>query len=79
MPLVTLGSAEESSAGGVLEDVTDTIAALGGTFEVLLGANLLRDSHALLCCYWSLTRLPQLVNHSWVFSEILLASNQNDG
>lgn len=44
--LLVLGAAtarEQSSAGGVLEDLVDALVGLGGALEVLVGTNLLAD------------------------------------
>ena len=45
--LLALASAEQGRPRGVLEDFADTLAGLGGAFEVVLCADLLRDGHAL--------------------------------
>ena len=47
MMFLSLASAEEGGACGILEDLTDTLTRLGRAFEVVLGPNLLRHGHAL--------------------------------
>jgi hypothetical protein len=69
----------ESSPGGVLKDLADTLVGLGGALEVLVGLDLLTDLLALLGRDRLLARLPQLLNSLLVVSEILLAANENDG
>ena len=44
---LSLASAEEGGACGILEDLTDTLTRLGRTLKVVLGPNLLCYSHAL--------------------------------
>jgi hypothetical protein len=45
--LFALAPREESGARGVLEDLADTLASPGRTFQIVLCADLLRDGHAL--------------------------------
>lgn len=95
--LALTASAEEGSAGGILEHLAHTLASLGRTLQVVLCSNLLRDSHALATAiripsrpelvrtthlfrrHRALAGLPKLLNHTGVTSEVLLASNENDG
>jgi hypothetical protein len=44
---VSGAAGEQSGAGGVLEDLADTLVCLGRAFEVLVAANLLADLLAL--------------------------------
>jgi hypothetical protein len=46
MPML-LGSAEKSYAGGILENLVNTFTRFGRTLNVLLGTDLLRESHTL--------------------------------
>jgi hypothetical protein len=80
-----------------LEDLANALAGFGGTFEIVLGANLLRDCHTLqvekmscnqrelvlerTCLFGSdrsLACFPELLNHSAITSEILLAADKDD-
>jgi hypothetical protein len=47
--LLALGSppAQECSTSSILEDLSDTLTGTGGAFEVVAGADLLSDCHAL--------------------------------
>jgi len=75
--LATLAPGKESSTSRILEHLPNTLASSSRALEVLLGANLLCHSHTLLGSHWPLVRLPQLIDHPWITSEILLAGNQD--
>jgi hypothetical protein len=47
MLLLGAAAGEESGAGRVLEDLADALARPCGTLEIVPGADLLRDGHAL--------------------------------
>ena len=46
--LLLLLSCEQSSSGGMLKDLPDTLVGFGRAFQVFLGANLLLDIFGLL-------------------------------
>lgn len=48
LPLSAPGAGKEGGAGGVLEDLADTLAGEGGALDVVHRADLLADGHALL-------------------------------
>jgi len=93
--LATLAPGKERSTGRILEHLPDPLSSSSRALEVVLGANLLCDSHTLstsqsgLCAgssvsityllrsHWSLVRLPQLIDHPWVASKILLAGDKD--
>lgn len=53
MTLSALGSLEERSAGGCLEDFADALACSRRAFEVLLGVDLCGHGLALYDAGWS--------------------------
>jgi len=76
--LSSFASAKECRTSGILENLSNTFARLGGTFKVVLRADLLCDGHALFRGYRSLARLSKLLNHTGVTSKVLFAANEDD-
>jgi len=76
---LALASAEEGGARGILEDLTNTLTRLGGALKVVLGPNLLCHGHTLFGGDRSLARLSEFLDYTGITSEILLASNENNG
>jgi len=76
--LLALATGKKGRPGGILEDLTDTLARLGGAFKIVLGTNLLCDCHALFRGDGSLARLSKLLNYAGVTPEIFLATDEND-
>jgi len=76
--LLRLAASKERSTSCVLEDLTDALARPGGALEVVFGADLLRNGHALLRSDGPLRRLPELVNHSWITAQIFLACDKDN-
>jgi hypothetical protein len=70
---------QQSSAGGVLKHLTNTLVGLGGALQVLVGANLLANLLALFRRDGLLASLPELLDRLLVVSQILLATNKDDG
>ena len=63
----------------MLKHFPHALASLGTALEVADGANLLRNRHTLLGADRPLARLAQLLNNLGVSSQILLASDKDDG
>lgn len=88
-------SSKEGSTSCVLEHLPNSLAGSSRALEILLGADLLSNSHTLgtsrsesyfgssssiaylLRCHWPLVRLPELIYHPWITSEILLTGDQD--
>jgi hypothetical protein len=70
---------EQSSARSMLEDLTHTVTALGRTLKVLVGTNLLANLLTLLGRNGLLARLTELLLNLGVVSQILLATDEDDG
>lgn len=69
----------ESSAGGVLKDLADTLAGSGRALKVLVSANLLADLLTLLRQNRLLAGLAKLLDDLGFVAQILLAADENDG
>lgn len=65
--------------GSLLEDLPDSLSSLGTALDVTLCANLLRDGKTIGPGNDSLVHPLQILHRLGVFSEILLARNENDG
>lgn len=78
-PLGATASLNERRTGSVLKHLTNALASLGGALEITDSTNLLRNSHTLLGGNGALTGLAKLLDNLGVVTQILLASNQDDG
>jgi hypothetical protein len=65
--------------GSLLEDLPDSLSGLGTTLDIALSTNLLCDSQTISPGNDSLVHPLEVLHRLGVFSEILLASNENDG
>jgi hypothetical protein len=65
--------------GRLLEHLPNSLSGLGTALDVTLSTNLLRDSKTIGPGYHSLVHPLQILHRLGVFSEILLARNENDG
>ena len=63
----------------MLKHLPDTLTRLGRALEVPDRTNLLCYSHTLLGANGALTSLSQLVDNLGVVTQVLLASNEDDG
>jgi len=68
---------KESSTGRILEHLSNALAGSSRALEVLFSADLLCHGHTLLRGHWPLVRLPQLIDHPRIASEILFAGDQD--
>lgn len=78
-PLGATASLNECSTGSVLKDFPNTLASLGRALEITDGTNLLGNSHTLLGGNGTLAGLAEFVDDLRVVSEILLATDKDDG
>lgn len=79
LALANLLGLGKSKTCRTLEDLCDTLVGLGGTFEVVVGADDLLDMLTLLLADRLLGSLCKLRDSLGVISEILLAADKDDG
>ena len=78
-PLGAPASLNERCTGCVLKHLADTLSSLGGALEVSDGANLLGNGHTLFGRDRTLAGLSELLDNLGVMSQILLATDEDDG
>jgi len=74
-----LGLGEKRGTRGTFKNLTDTLASLGRALEVVSGLDMASNLSSSLGAHGSLIAPPELLNRTLVVSQVLLASNQQDG
>jgi hypothetical protein len=73
------GAHHQSMPSGSLEHLPHSLSSLGTTLDVALRSDLLSDCQTLGTLYRSLVHSSQVLLCLRVFSQILLARDENDG